>query len=417
MDRTRRLIGLLCVLALAAIAIGVSGFELAVPRLGAGGNPDGAVLGVRATATTALIRVGAEAPEGSELAFLAIERSGNLLVSDRQRQSILRFDATGHLLSEWGPRLTATDAIAEPAGIATAGDIVYVLDRAIPRLFKLDTTGSHLDTFNLETLGTYGLNGLAVDPMGNIYAADTGRNRILVFSPSGSLVRQFGRGGSGLGEFTQPMALSFAPDGSFFVADWENGRVARFDASFTATDAWSAGFRPFGIAVDSIGRVYAPDAERRRVVAYSSRGALLAELGGGELDLAPRQVATSDADPLTLYVLGYQGVVRLDLQNGAPVPQSADDIDLLSPLLMLLLVAVPIAAVVLRRGRGRPASVGATLHGEVGLQAVNGAQGEHQQPRRDQDLALAVTHESEHQQHAANQHHEPVGDRHSDHSS
>jgi len=416
MERTRRLIGLLCVLALVAIGVGVSGFELPVPRLG-GGSSERAVLGVRATAATTLIRVGAEAPEGSELAFLAVERTGSLLVSDRQRQSILRFDATGHLLSEWGPRLTPTDALAEPAGIATLDDTVYVLDRAIPRLFKLDTTGRLLDTFNLETLGTYGLNGLAVDPRGNLYAADTGRNRILVFSPSGSLMRQFGRGGSGLGEFTQPMALSFAPDGAFFVADWENGRIERFDASFTATDAWSAGFRPFGIAVDSIGRVYAPDSERRRVVAYSARGGVLAELGGTGLDVAPRQVATSSFDPLALYVLGPHGIVRMDLQNQAPVPQGSDEIDLLSPLLMLLLVAVPIVAVVLRRFRGRPASVGATLDGEVRLQAENGAHRQHQQARRDQDLALAVTHQAEHEQQATDQHHQPVGDRHSDHSS
>ena len=32
----------------------------------------------------------------------------------------------------------------------------------------------------------YGLNGVAVDAGGNVYVADTGRNRILVFSPTGS---------------------------------------------------------------------------------------------------------------------------------------------------------------------------------------------------------------------------------------
>ena len=49
--------------------------------------------------------------------------------------------------------------------------------------------------FDLGPLGTYGLNGLAVDASGNVYAADTGRNRVLVFSAAGRLVQQVGHGG------------------------------------------------------------------------------------------------------------------------------------------------------------------------------------------------------------------------------
>ena len=418
MNRGRRLIGLLSLVALVVIGLGVLGVELPLPSFGAGGGQaDRQLQGVRIAAATPLVRVGVEAPAGGELAFLAVEPSGNLLVTDRQRQSILRFDATGHLLSEWGPRLESDVAIDEPAGIATFGDAIYVLDRGRPRIFVLDTSGRLLDTVDLESLGTYGLNGLAVDPSGNLYAADTGRNRILVFSPDGTLLNQIGRGGSSLGEFTQPMALGFAPDGSFFVADWENSRIERFDAAATATDAWSGGFRPFGIAVDAAGRVFAPDTERRRVFAYTPKGGQLAELGAqgaAALTVAPRQLATSRAEPQSLFVLGDQGVVRLDLENVAPPPQSASaaEIDLLSPILILVLLAIPILALLARRWR---ASVGAASGGEVGLQAEDGAQRQHQQPGRDQDLALAVTHQADHQQHPAQHDHQGVPDREPNH--
>jgi DNA-binding beta-propeller fold protein YncE len=298
------------------------------------------------------------------------------------------------------------------------GDRIFVLDRGTPRIFVLDTAGQLQDTISLELLATYGLNGLAVDPLGNLYAADTGRNRILVFSSQGSLVRQIGRGGSGLGEFTQPMALSFARDGAFFVADWENGRIERFDPNYTATDAWPTGFRPFGIAVDAAGRVYAPDSERRRIVVYTPRGVMLAEFGAPgtpPIDVAPRQIAIG-SQPLALYILGDQGVVRLDLQNLPPPPQqSTDEIDLLSPLLMLLLAAVPVVAFVARRRRSRRASVGPTLDGKVGLQPEDGAQRQQQQPSRDQDLALAFAHQPDHQQQTANKHHQAVRDRQSNH--
>ena len=96
---------------------------------------------------------------------MAVEPGGNLVVSDSKRHTVMRFDPTGHLLSEWGPRLGDT-LLAEPAGVAVQGDNFYVLDRGTPRIFRLDATGRLQDIMSLESFGTYGLNGLAVDPAG-----------------------------------------------------------------------------------------------------------------------------------------------------------------------------------------------------------------------------------------------------------
>jgi hypothetical protein len=238
-----------------------------------------------------------------------------------------------------------------------------------------------------------------------------------VFSPEGSLVRQVGGGGSDVGELKQPMALAFAPDATFFTADWENSRIVRFDASGRATQAWSPGFRPFGVAVDSSGRVYAPDLERRRILVYSPTGSQVAELGAAgtpALEVPPRQLAFSPAQPLSLYVLSGQGIARLDLQNvaGAVAPAS-EEVDLLSPALLLLLVAVPIVALLSRRSR----SARAAAVREVGLQPVNGAERQHQQPSGDQDLVVAVAHQADHQHQAAEHHHDAIRDRKSDHRS
>jgi DNA-binding beta-propeller fold protein YncE len=378
-------------LALVAIVVDVSGFEIRLPRPGGAPSASTAGLpGVRAASSTLLVRVGNGAPAGGDLAFLATEPNGNLVVSDRARKTILRFDAAGHLLSEWGPRFGDTQ-LSEPAGVAVQAGAYYVLDRGMPRVFRLDSGGRVLDTFSLESQGVYGLNGLAIDSSDNLYVADTGRNRILVLAPTGAVIKQFGSGGQELGQFTQPMMLGFLPDGSSVVADWENSRLEHFDASLKALDAWSVGFHAWGVAVDQYGRIYAPDSEKRRVVAYTPQGDVLGELGGPgggvSIDVSPRQVAIGPGLPVALYVLGSEGIARLDLENTAPPPQGGGDLDLVSPILFGLLLAIPLVALLMRRGRDR--SVRSTPHGEVRLDAENGTQRQHKQTGADQPLLVA----------------------------
>jgi DNA-binding beta-propeller fold protein YncE len=390
-------VGVLCVVALVAIVAGMAGFELPLPRFGASAASAPAALpGVRALASTPLVRVGEGAPAGSDLAFLAVEPSGNLLVTDRGRKTVMRFDTAGHLLNQWGPQLGDL-TIGEPAGIAEEGNSIYVIDRGAQRLIQLDTTGRVQTAFSLEELGPYGLNGLSIDPYGLLYAADTGRNRVLVMTPDGTQLKQFGRSGSDLGAFTQPMAMTFLPDGSLVVADWENSRLERWDSKYTATDEWSIGFRPFGVAADALGRLYAPDTDRRRIVAFSPKGDELGELGGPgdvQIGVAPRQLAVAPGQPTTLYALGGDGIARLDLTDTAAPVRTANDVDVIGPLVFGLLVALPLVALLLRRRRSR--SVGPTADREIGLDTEDGTQGEDQQSRADEPLLVA--HQAERKQ-------------------
>jgi sugar lactone lactonase YvrE len=387
----------LTLLALLAILAGVSGFEL--PFGGPGQGAERPVPGVRAVGSDVLLRVGSGAPPGGELAFLAVEPGGGLFVSDARRQTVMRFDATGHLLSEWGPRL-GNLSLSEPAGVAVSGDSFYVLDRGTPRILRLDGAGRLHATINLTPFNTYGLNGLAVDARGNVYAADTGRNRLLVFSPGGQLIKQVGRGGNDLGAFTQPMMVAFAPDASFFVADWENSRIERWSADFEAIDAWSTGVRPFGVAVDQLGRVFVPDTEGRRIEAYSARGAALGDVGaagsGAAVAFAPKQVAVARSAEPSVYVLGGDGIQRIDLENTAPPPQATADVDPLSLLVIAAMLAVVVVAVGSRRRRRAAASLGPTLDRPVGLDAEDGAQRQHQQAHPDEELLIA--HQAEREQ-------------------
>ena len=184
-------------------------------------------------------------------------------------------------------------------------------------------------------------------------------------------------------------------------SDWENMRVERFNADMEATDAWPLGYHSYGIAVDGMGRVFTPDFDHRRVDAYSPRGGSLGEIGGPEAPLlatTPRQVAVARSAEPSLYVLGSDQIQRLDLQNTPPPPQGSSGPDLLSVLVIVVMLGVVALAVLARRRRNRraPASLGAALERPVGLDAKNGAQGEHQQAEGDEQLL--ITHQAEREQ-------------------
>ena len=404
----RRVVGLISLLVLVAIGVGVTGIGPGLDERAAAP----ALPGVRLAVAAALFRVGRGAPPGGELGFIAAEPSGNLVVSDAKRNTVMRFDAAGQLLSEWGPSFGDTQ-LGEPAGVGVFGEQYYVVDRGTPRVLRLDATGRITHIFDLATYGTYGLNGLAIDQLGNLYVADTGRNRLLVLSPTGSLAREVGHSGSGLGEFTQPWTLAFASNGGFFVADWENARIEGWDAQFTATDAWSTGFRPFGVAVDRQGRVFVPDTDRARIFAYTPHGALLGELGGPEatsVGVSAKQLVFSPRNPSSLYALDDDGVVRLDLEDTPPPPQGGESLDIPSLLIVAGLLAFVVVAVLRRRPRRAvPALVGTPSNGPVGLHAEDRTQRQDQQSRRNQQLV--VTHQPERKQQSAEQDHHAEPDR------
>ena len=157
---------------------------------------------------------------------------------------------------------------------------------------------------------------------------------------------------------------------------------------------------PWGVAVDQAGRVFVPDADHHRVAAYTPTGASLGELGGqggDPIQIVPRQVAFARADRPSIYVLGGDGIVRVDFENTAPPPQGGgSDIDFISVLVIALLVAFIAFAILSRRGR-RAASVGAALDGKVGLYAKNGAHGQDQQANGDQHRGVLHQAERKHQ--------------------
>ena len=80
--------------------------------------------------------------------------------------------------------------------------------------------------------------GVATDPSGKIYVADTALDRIKVFTSTGTYVRQWGAAGNGNGQFSYPWGIAVNATGYVYVADTYNHRVQVFTPSGTYVRQW-----------------------------------------------------------------------------------------------------------------------------------------------------------------------------------
>lgn len=94
--------------------------------------------------------------------------------------------------------------------------------------------------------------GLDVDARGRLLIPDPTSGQVRVYAPDGSLLRVLGRRGEGPGEFLQPYAATFAPDGRVYVSDARIPRVTRFDASLAYDTTFALDRAVFGAEIAAI---------------------------------------------------------------------------------------------------------------------------------------------------------------------
>jgi DNA-binding beta-propeller fold protein YncE len=137
------------------------------------------------------------------------------------------------------------------------------------QVFKFSPDGKLLLTLGIAGGGTgaqgfFQPNDVATAPNGNVYVAEGhgGDNaRIVVFDRSGKYLREFGKKGSGPGEFDQPHGLAFDSKGRLFVADRSNNRIQILDADAKFLEEWHQFSRPSGVFIDKREMIYVADSE------------------------------------------------------------------------------------------------------------------------------------------------------------
>ncbi len=149
------------------------------------------------------------------------EQMGRLLIADGSSDDILVFTSTGQLQGVIGSRGLSDGRFLNITAITTGGAGIYVTARLGHRVQVMGRDGSHVDTFQPDTV-VFPL-AVAVDRGLNAFVSDYLDNSIKVFR-DGLFLESIGGSGSGPGRFKLISDLWY--DGGFLYAvDSLNGRI------------------------------------------------------------------------------------------------------------------------------------------------------------------------------------------------
>ena len=234
--------------------------------------------------------------------------SGGLLVADSQSHSLFRLSSTGTVLATFGRHGSKADELCEPEGMALDEDgKLYIADSGNHRISVVSTRRgcpgslSPITWFGGMGVGDgllsmpYGVAVAKQEDGGLVYVADTGSNRLCVFTRSGNFVKSLGSssGRSRLpgrmrcprsliavhghlivveesrlqvlalpnGEVRQVIEFGAGPDG---IAPASSGSGARVFPSAQVLEEEEDRASLWGVAADSE-RVYVSDHQRNRL--------------------------------------------------------------------------------------------------------------------------------------------------------
>ena len=165
---------------------------------------------------------------------VALDKAGNVYVSDEWLNRIAMFSSDGEWLGAWGTQGDADGEVDQPAGIAfDSEDNLYVVDTGNNRIQKFTKDGQFLAKWGQQGSGDGEFDmpwGIGLDADNNVCIADWRNDRIQKFAPDGRFLMAFGESGSEDSQFNRPADVAVDKEGLIYVADWRNDRVQVFDA-------------------------------------------------------------------------------------------------------------------------------------------------------------------------------------------
>lgn len=208
---------------------------------------------------------------------------------------------------------TVIDSTADTVSARTSGDVPATAVRTLTQELAI---APGIDDTTLFT----DVRELRVDGKGRMWTYDPGPKQILLFAPTGTLLKRIGRSGAGPGEFASDGGMVVLGDSGLAIWDSQNSRITFVDSSGSYTHSWPTpgGFNTFaGLITDRTGALF-----MKRPVTPPREGEILGRMGlvrlkdGGAF--ADSSAAPDLIVPRESYVASNKGSTSSMSSNYAP---------------------------------------------------------------------------------------------------
>ncbi|MEC9091294.1 MAG: hypothetical protein VX438_01220, partial [Planctomycetota bacterium] len=158
-----------------------------------------------------------------------------------------------------------------PVDVAVSGEDIYVVDRKLPGVLKIDTNGTLSEIFKASKKFRTPLNAarcVVVSPQGTIIVGDSSTRQL--YKMGGANPEPLLTNPTGIGV---PYAMVFDKDENLFVADLEApGRIFKIPAGSTQPEPFAIQPGVRGLAVDPQGNLIAVTGLAEALLKYSPAG-------------------------------------------------------------------------------------------------------------------------------------------------
>ena len=232
-------------------------------------------------------------PRDGQVEFIseiALDKAGNIYGYEGRRSRIMKIDANGKILMEFGAR---GDKDGEFNGVGSIvldnENNIYISDFNNNNIQKFDPNGKFLMKIGNKGTGDgqfISPDKIVLDNDGNIYVADSDNHRIQKFDSKGNFLLKFGTFGTGNGQFIEPTCIAINNKGNIHVPDSRNDRIQKFDSTGNfltnltpdGSGRWNFKY-PIDLTFDIAGKLYLADLDSYRIIKFEALGNAIVEYG------------------------------------------------------------------------------------------------------------------------------------------